>query len=118
MVNKQNRIEKKRPGVYSFVNGAILTDERVTRQFPFIVFLVVLGMLMIANRYRSEKVIREIEILQGNIDDLRSQSITNSAKLMHMSRPSDVVNRVRQTGLGLDEPIRPPHTIEVSKLKK
>jgi hypothetical protein len=29
-----------------------------------------------------------------------------------------VANRVRQAGLGLDEPLRPPRTIEVKKLKK
>lgn len=108
---------KKKPGVSSFLRGTILTDERVTRQFPFLIFLVFLGLLMITNRYRSEKVIRQIEILQNSIDDLRSQSVTNSAKLMNMSRPSDVANRVRKAGLGLQEPVRPPGTVEVKKIK-
>ena len=108
---------KKKPGVSSFLRGTILTDDRVTRQFPFLIFLVFLGLLMITNRYRSEKVIRQIEILQNSIDDLRSQSVTNSAKLMNMSRPSDVAGRVRNAGLGLQEPFRPPGTIEVKKMK-
>jgi hypothetical protein len=118
MAKKTENGTKKKPGVSSFLKGTILTDDRVTRQFPFVIFLVALGLLMITNRYRSEKVIRQIEILQGSIDDLRSQSVTNSARLMHMSKPSDVANRVRQAGLGLDEPLRPPRTIEVKKLKK
>ncbi|MFZ5430051.1 MAG: FtsL-like putative cell division protein [Bacteroidota bacterium] len=118
MANNTESGTKKKPGVSSFLRGTILTDDRVTRQFPFLIFLVVLGLLMITNRYRSEKVIRQIEILQGTIDDLRSQSVTNSARLMHMSKPSDVANRVRNAGLGLEEPIRPPRTIEVRKIKE
>jgi hypothetical protein len=117
MANKTENGTKNRPGVSSFLRGTILTDERVTRQFPFLIFLVVLGFLMITNRYRSEKVIRRIEILQDSIDDLRSQSVTNSAKLMNMSKPSDVARRVKQAGLGLEEPIRPPRNIEVSKIR-
>ncbi len=118
MVKKVENGAKKKPGVSSFLRGTILTDERVTRQFPFIIFLVILGLLMITNRYRSEKVIRQIEILQDSIDDLRSQSVTNSANLMHMSKLSDVTNRTRQAGLRLEEPLLPPRQIEVKKLKK
>jgi hypothetical protein len=118
MANNAETGTKKKPGVSSFLRGTILTDDRVTRQFPFLIFLVVLGLLMITNRYRSEKVIRQIEILQGTIDDLRSQSVTNSARLMHMSKPSDVANRVRNAGLGLEEPTRPPRKIEVRKIKE
>lgn len=117
MAKTTDNTARKKPGVSSLLGGTILTDERITRQFPFVVFLVFLGFMLITNRYRSEKVIREIEVLQGNIDDLRSQSITNSAKLMQMSKPSDVTKRVREAGLGLDERIRPPVIIEVKKLK-
>jgi hypothetical protein len=117
MENNSASGSKKKPGVSSFLKGTILTDERVTRQFPFVIFLVFLGFMMITNRYRCEKTIREIEILQNNIDELRSHSITNSARLMHMSRPSDVVKKVQQAGLGLQEPLRPPRKIEVNRLR-
>lgn len=109
--------EKTRTKVSSFLKGTILTDERVTKQFPFVFFLVALGLLLITNRYRSEKVIRQIELVQDTIDDLRSQSITNSAKLMRMSRPSEVVLKVKEAGLGLEEQVRAPKKIVVDKLK-
>jgi hypothetical protein len=108
---------KQKTGVTSFLKGTILTDHRVTGQFRFIIFLVFLGLLLITNRYRSEKVIREIEVLQDTIDDLRSQSITNSAKLMHMSKPSEVVRKVESAGLGLKEQVRAPGKIVVHKIK-
>ncbi len=109
---------KNKPGVSSFLRGTILTDARVTRQFPFIIFLAFLGLLLITNRYRSEKVIRQIDVLQDTIDDLRSQSITNSSKLMHLSKPSEIMTKVKQSGLGLQEQVRAPKKIVVDKIRE
>lgn len=118
METRNDRTTKKTPKVSSFLKGTILTDEKVIRQFPFIIFLVFLGFLMITNRYRSERVIRQIVVLQDSIDGLRSQSISNSVRLMNMSRPSEVVQKVQEAGLGLEESIRPPEQIEVKKIRK
>lgn len=106
---------KKKSGVKSFIGGTILTDERITRQVPFLAFLVGLAILLIANRYWSEKTIRQIEVLQDELDELRSESITLSAKLMDASRPSEVAKRVEDADLGLQEPVRPPRKLTVEK---
>ncbi len=118
MADKKKNEAKQKPGVSSFLRGTVLADERVTRQFPFIVFLVFLGLLMITNRYHSEKTIRKIELIQDTIDDLRSQSITNSAKLMHMSKPSEVVRKVQEAQLGLEEQVRAPVRVVVPRMDK
>ncbi len=118
MAEKNRPDSKPKTGVSSFLRGTVLADERVTRQFPFIIFLVLLGLLMITNRYRSEKTIRETELIQDTIDDLRSQSITNAAKLMNMSKPSEVVRKVEEAHLGLEEQVRAPGKITVSRNKK
>ncbi len=118
MAEKTKTNGKGRPGVSSFLRGTILTNDKVTRQFHFLLFLVFLALVNITNGYRSEKVIREIEVLQDSIDDLRSQSITNSAKLMNMSKPSEVVRKVEEAGLGLHEQVRAPGKIVVSKRRK
>jgi len=118
MAEKNKTNGKSRPRVSSFLRGTILTNEKVTRQFPFLVFLVFLGLVSITNGYRSEKVIREIEVLQDTIDDLRSQSITNSAKLMHMSKPSEVVRKVQEAQLGLEEQVRAPVRVVVPRMDK
>ncbi len=96
---KQNKNTSKVPGVKSFIGGTILTDERITRQLPFILFLAFLGILVITNRNWSERTIREIEVLQGELDELRSESITMSAKLMDASRPSEVAKKVEEAEL-------------------
>lgn len=109
------KAKNKKPGVKSFIGGTILTDERVTKQIPFILFLAFLGLLMITNRNWSERTIRKVEILQDTIDNLKSESTTLSSKLMNASRPSEVAKKVEQAGLDLKEPVRPPKKLNVKK---
>lgn len=114
-MSEKTKNTKKTPGMKSFIGGAILTDERVTKQLPFLFFLAFLAMLLIANRNWSERTIRQIEVLQDTIDELRSESITMSAKLMDASRPSEVAKKVEEANLGLQEQVRPPQKLVVTK---
>ena len=102
----------------SFLGGTILTDHRITRQLPFLFFLAFLGIVQITNRNWSERTIRQIEVLQDSIDELRSESITLSAKLMDASRPSEVLKKVEESGIELEEPLRPPQKIVINKKSK
>lgn len=106
---------KKKGGMKSFIGGTILTDDRVTRQLPFIFFVVAFGIMLITNRNWSERTIRQIEVLQDTLDELRSESITMSAKLMDASRPSEVVKKVEDAGIGLQEPLIPPKKLIVKE---
>jgi hypothetical protein len=115
MAETEQKTKKQRKGVKSFIGGTILTDERVTRQIPFIFFLALLGIILITNRNWSERTIRKIEVIQDSIRELRSEAATVSAKLMEISRPSEVVARVKSSELGLIEPTRPPKKITISK---
>lgn len=105
----------KRTGVKSFIGGAILTDDRITKQLPFLFFLAFLGIMLITNRNWSERTIRQIEVLQDTLDELRSESITMSANLMDASRPSEVVKKVEDANIGLQEPVRPPQKLIIQK---
>jgi len=106
---------KRKGGVKLFIGGTVLTDERVTRQIPFLFFLAVLGIILITSRNWSERTIRQIEVLQDTLDELRSESITLSAKLMDASRPSEVFKKVEDAGIGLQEPLAPPKKLIVKK---
>jgi hypothetical protein len=111
----QPKNTKKRTGVKSFIGGTILTDERITRQLPFLLFLAFLGILLITNRNWSERTIRKIEVLHEQLDELRSESITLSAKLMDASRPSEVAKKVEKAEIGLKEPVRPPQKLIIEE---
>lgn len=107
--------KKKKSGVRSFIGGTILTDERITKQLPFILFIAALGILLITNRNWTERTIRQVEVLRDTLDDLRSESITLSAKLMDASRPSEILKKVKKAEIELDEPTAPIKIIYVKK---
>lgn len=92
----------------SFIGGTILTDERISRQFPFVLMLAFFGLVLIMNRNWSEKTVRQISDMQNELEALRAEHATISAKLMDASRPSEVAKRVVEAGLGLEEPLKPP----------
>ena len=110
---EKSKNSKKQGSVKSFIGGTILTSNRISKQFPFIAFLAVLGLLLITNRNWSERTIRQIEVLQDTLDELRSESITMAAKLMDASRPSEVAKKVEEANIGLQEPVKPPQKLIV-----
>lgn len=112
---EKTKNSKRKGGMKPFLGGTILTDERVIRQFPFLLLLAFFALVLITNRNWSERTIRQIEVIQDTLEELRSESITLSAKLMDASRPSEVVEKVEQEGIGLEEPARPPQKITVEK---
>jgi len=114
-MSEKAKNNRKSAGMKSFIGGTILTNEKVTKQFPFLILLAFLGMLLIANRNWSERTIRQIEVLQDTIDELRSESITMSAKLMDASRPSEVAKKVEESGIDLRLPVKPPQKLVVPK---
>jgi hypothetical protein len=117
MEEKRTNPKRKKGGVKSFLGGTILTDERFTRQLPFISLLAFFALVLITNRNWSERTIRQIEVLQDSLEELRSESITLSAKIMDASRPSEVIERVEEEGIELEEPYRPPKKIIIKKSK-
>jgi hypothetical protein len=105
--------KKKRPGMKSFIGGTILTDERITRQFRLVVLLAVFGLVLIMNRNWSEKTIRQIGEMRKEVEALRSEQATISSRLIDVSRPSAVEKKVREAGIDIQEPVKPPKKLIV-----
>ena len=101
--------------VKDFIDGSILTKSAVVQQLPFVLFLVILGIFYISNRYKSEKVYRDMVSLEKELKDLRFESITTASDLMYMSKQSEVLKRVQKEGLGLKESTEPPVKIYMDK---
>lgn len=115
----EERSEKKsvnRGGsVKDFIDGSVLTRDFVVRQLPFIIFLAILAILYIGNRYHAEKLVRKTAELQTELKELRAEAITVSAELMHMSRQSEVLKLLRRNNLDLVESLEPPRKIVVKR---
>jgi len=119
MSEAANNTEKnKRPNLKSFLGGSILASEKALSQIPFVLFVVFLFIMIIANRYWSEKTITAMEAVQDSIKELRASSITFETELMRMNRPSEIANKIYDTGLDLVEPREPARKLKVEKLKR
>ena len=93
------------------IDGSLLTLRSVVDQLPFILFLVLLAVIYIANRYHAEKMVREITSLKSEVKDLRAEQIITASELMNLSRPSNVGKLIKERGLDLEEPEEPPYKI-------
>jgi hypothetical protein len=98
-----------------FLDGSILTKKIVVKQLPFILFLTFLALLYIGNRYRAERIYRNVTELQEEVRNLRTEQIITAAKLMNLSRPSSVSQMVNNKNLGLKELTTPPKVIKTKK---
>lgn len=109
----ETNTKRKKVRAREIISGTILVREDVIRQLPFLLFLTVLGVIYIGNRFHAEKMVRQIDQLKIEVANLRSEQITTTSELMNISRPSEVAALVELKGLGLKESMEPP-----IKLKK
>ena len=106
------KTESKIP-LKNVIDGSILTRDSVIDQLPYILFLTLLAVLYIGNRYHAEKIVRQSVKVQAEIKELRAESITSAAQLMNKSKQSEVANLVEEHGLGLKEAVEPPQKLIV-----
>jgi len=116
--SQKGKVKSGKSSLKSFLGGSLLASEKALSQIPFVLFVVFLFILIIANRYWSEKTITQIEAVQDSIKELRASSVTYETELMQMNRPSEIANKVLESGLDLHEPQEPARRIKVEKLEK
>lgn len=111
--------EKETPlrtgSVKDLIDGSVLTRDYVVKQLPYIIFLAILAILYIGNRYHAEKLVRRSSELQTELKELRAEAITVSAELMHLSRQSEVLKLLGKNNIDLVESMDPPRKIIVNK---
>ena len=103
--------------VIGLLSGSILVSDFVRKQMPFLIFLSILALVYIANRYHAERVFRESETVKKEIKDLRAEKITVQSKLMRSSRRNEVLKMLNEKGSDLQESPVPPRKIYFSKPK-
>lgn len=103
---------KKKIRVKELLDGTFLIRENVIKQIPFLLFLTLLGVIYIGNRFHAEKMVRQIDHLKVEVGNLRSEQITTTSELMNISRPSEVAALVELKGLDLKESMEPPKKLK------
>jgi hypothetical protein len=97
--------------IRELLDGTILVRENVLKQLPFVLFLTLLGIIYIGNRFHAERMVRKISEMKTEVGNLRSEEITITSELMNISRPSEVAALVASKNMGLKESMVPPKKI-------
>jgi len=91
--------KKKNTPLKSIIQGTILTREKVVKQLPFLIYMVLIAVLYIANSYNADKVIIESTRIKKENEEYRYAYISLHSKLMNVSRQSELARKLVTTGL-------------------
>ena len=105
--NKRDRLNK----IFDF--DFMITKERIPKFLPFVLFISVLIIFYIGNKYYAEKSYLEENRLNNEIKELRAESLSTKAELVNKTKESEVAKIVEK--IGLEENKEPPKKIVVEK---
>jgi Bacteriodetes cell division protein (FtsL-like) len=115
-VNEQQEKKDYRKAKFRDVlDGSLLTRQNVISQLPFVLFLTLLLVIYIGNRYHAERIIRKTLNLQTELKELRAKSISTASQLEYLSNQSQVARLVEQKNIGLKYSEKPPVKIDKRK---
>lgn len=80
--------------IYAILKAKYLIHDDAFKNWRFIVFLVMLVILMIANTQRFEQKVFEISALNNEVKELRSEFIDNRSALMKLKMESTVSGKM------------------------
>ena len=106
MTTKKNSSNR----VSSVLKGEFITGNNNSKLAPFLLLLVLLGLLNIRSSFHAEKLLKEAISLEKEIADLRLTHITTKSKLMGIYRRSVVEELVKDQELKTS--LIPPKIIE------
>ncbi len=94
--------------IRDILDGSILTREVFISHLGYFLFITLLGIAYIGNRYHAEKVIRGIMDVDKEVRDIRSEAILTQSELMQWKNQSNVFRLVSEQQLGLKPPVEQP----------
>lgn len=106
--SKQDLIAKR---LLSVLDGSFLTRDNVVNNIPFLLFLFGIGIFYIGNSHFAEKSVIEMEKLNRDLKELRSEFISTRSELMFVSKQSEVAKSVEP--MGIYESVVPPKKIVI-----
>ena len=102
-------------GIYNIIKAKFLVNEDATKNWRFIVFLILLAIAMIGNSHNYEKKIYQITDLTNEVKELRSEFVDRRSELMKIKMESTVANKMLEKGI-IPSSV-PPKKIKVIKEK-
>ena len=113
---KVKKEKKKKRSVMSILGGKFLVREEISKQFPFMVYVTVLLMIIITNTYIAEERTRELARTSKKLNDLQVEYVQVKSEIMEASKQSVLIKKL--AGTGLKEAVTPLKRIEVEQTVK
>jgi hypothetical protein len=95
------------------LDGSIITQDKILQRWPYVIFLVCLSILLIANNYVSEKIIRETNIISRELKELQTEHLETLSEFLRKSQQSEIAKKLEP--IGVKESVVPPKRIVVRK---
>ena len=89
----------KKNGVITVLGGDLLVNEGFLKLFPFLMYVVFLLMLCIANTYIAEDVNREIARLNKQEENLYVEYIYYNSEITKYTTQSNLVRKLERKGI-------------------
>ena len=103
-------------GVFNLLKARFLVNEDATKNWRFILFIVVLAIIMIANSHQYDQKIFRIADLTNEVKELRSEFVDRRSELMKLRMESTVSEKMKSRG-GVPSQV-PPVKIKVKTTKE
>ena len=116
MEEQKEKRKKGKRSVMSILGGKFLVKEKLSKQFPFMVYITVLLMAIITNTYIAEGKIRELTKTARKLNDLQVEYVQVKSAIMEASKQSVLAKKL--AGTGLKEVTEPLKRIEVEQPEK
>lgn len=100
-------------GIFSILKARFLLNDDAVKNWRFIVFIILLAIIMIANTQRYEQKVFEIAKLTSETKELRSEFVDRRSELMKLKLESNVTNEM--TKKKIYPSTVPPVKIEIVK---
>ena len=95
------KLPKKRNTSFlpDFIGGELFKKKTVTRQLPFIIYVVVLSMIYITNTYVAEDVNSELMIQNRVLESKHVEYIYNKSEITKLTKQTQLVKQLKDKGI-------------------
>jgi hypothetical protein len=101
--------------IFNILKARFLLNEDASKNWVFILFLLVLAIIMIANTHSYEKKVFRIAELNNEVKELRSEFVDRRSELMKIKMESSVAEKMAEKEIVPSSV--PPKKIKVAKEK-
>lgn len=112
------RLPKKRNTSFlpDFIGGDLFKKKTVTKQLPFIIYVVALSMIYITNTYVAEDVNSELMIQNRVLESKHVEYVYNKSEITKLTKQTQLAKQLKNKGIKESvEPLK-KITIDVSQI--